>query len=52
MQCLQAEKGKAEKARKKAEAAAKKEAQHFVKETAPNPDKSAKITKSNEGFIF
>ena len=48
----QTDEGKAEKARKKAEAAAKKEAKQFEKETAPNPDKAAtKLQKVMRGKI-
>jgi hypothetical protein len=48
----QTDEGKAEKARKKAEAAAKKEAKKMEKETAPNQDKAAtKLQKVMRGKI-
>jgi hypothetical protein len=48
----QTEEGKAEKARKRAEAAAKREAKKFEKETAPNPDKAAtKLQKVIRGKL-
>ena len=48
----QTEEGKAEKARKRAEAAARREAKKFEKETAPNPDKAAtKLQKVIRGKL-